>query len=217
MPVLVLCISVLTTTALAQSAPLYISGHVTVNGEAAAGVSVSAGSSHSTTDSSGFYQLSPSVSNGSGVTVTANYQGHQQSKTVTQNMQGGTTADLAITYSTATATPHPSTSSPSSGGNGGSGGNVGSAGSLGYVTITPLPMPEANDSNSDMAAVTITPTVTPTIMPTATPTPTPVPTPTATAVPVSGQDSSFPWWLVALLGALGVIVVAAYFLLLRKH
>ncbi len=76
------------------------------------GVSISAGNSHTTTGSNGFYQISPSVENGSQVTVTADYQGHTQSRSVTQNNQVNERLDFDITYSD----PSPSCSpSPSAG------------------------------------------------------------------------------------------------------
>lgn len=129
LPALIICAVLLTSAAYAQSVPLFISGHVTVNGQAVQGASVSAGNSHTTTDGSGFYQLTPSIANGSDITVTASYAGHQQSGSATQNMQGSATVDLAITYSTATPTPAPTpthvpTAAPSGSGGSDSGPTV---------------------------------------------------------------------------------------------
>ena len=226
LPVLVLCISVLTTTALAQSVtqPLFIYGYVTVNGAATSGVSVSAGGSSTTTGSSGYYQLSPSVANGSSVTVTANYQGHQQSKSVTQNMQPRAEADFAITYAVPSATTTP-TSPPSSGGNGGSGlggGGIPATGSAGYASHD-APTPAANNTTSNTVTATIAPTVAPTVVPTIAPTATPttaatsIPTATIVASQLSGLNDSFDWWIAALLGALAVIVGSLYYFIMRKH
>ncbi|WP_424358643.1 carboxypeptidase-like regulatory domain-containing protein [Methanocella sp. MCL-LM] len=125
--------------------PLFISGHVTVNGQAVQGASVSAGNSHTTTDGSGFYQLSPSVANGSGITVTASYDGHQQSSSVTQNMQGSATADFAITYSTATPTPTPApTATPT-------------------ATPAPTPAPTSAPSGGGGTSGVTVPTIIPTV------------------------------------------------------
>ncbi len=227
-----ICLSAVVSFAL--STPVGVYGHVTVNGAATSGVAVSLSGGQSTsTDGSGFYQFG--INSGSSYTVTASYNGHSASKSFTAN--GDTQVDLNIAYttSTPTATPSPSSSPTtppggnggssgnvgSSGSSGGSNGNVGSTGSRGYATVTPTPLPETDNSitNASAAAIapTVAPTIAPTVLPTSTPTPTPVPTPTATAVPVSGLNDSFPWWIVALLGALGVIVVAAYFFLMRRH
>lgn len=186
-PVMVLCICMLTQAAFAQGVPLVIMGHVTVNGVSMAGVTVSAGASSKTTDASGNYQLSPMIANGSSVTVTANYNGHTQSTTVTQHMQGAETVNFAITYSTET---------PNNGGS-----------TITTGTITPTPVPQTNNSTSGSGTVSITPTPTPTL----TPTPTPVPTPTPT--PSTGLGSW--WWLLLLLAALAI--VAVYWFYIRKN
>src|SRR5271157_5901164 len=85
-PVLIiLCISILSTTAYAAPMPLFISGHVTVNGVETQGVTVNGGSSTATTDASRYYQIWPSLDNGTSVTVTANEgSGHTQSGSVKQ-------------------------------------------------------------------------------------------------------------------------------------
>lgn len=107
LPVLLICLCVLTPTAYSDSAiPLPIYGHVKVNGVFTSSVTITAGGSNANTDGNGYYQISPSVVNGSDVTVTADYQGHKQSKTVTQHRQGNVQLDFDITYST----PSPSTS-----------------------------------------------------------------------------------------------------------
>ena len=107
LPALILCVCALTAAAFAVGMPLTIIGHVTVNGTAMGGVSVSAGDSHASTDDSGYYQIVPSVDNGSSVTVTADYQGHTASGTATQQGQDNVTVDLSITYTTSTPTPVP--------------------------------------------------------------------------------------------------------------
>ena len=218
LPALLICTVLLSSAAYAQGVPLFISGHVTVNGAAAQGASVSAGGSHATTDGSGYYQLTPSVSNGSGVTVTADYQGHQQSSSVTQSMQGSATVDFSITYSTATPTPAPTptstpaptptpapTTSPS-----------GSGGSSGVTVPTIVPATAANLTTNATGHVPANASVNATVSPagtntTATPTATyvvhPAPDQAATAVPAPA--AALPGWLSSALPFLALILLLA--------
>ncbi len=204
---------ILAPVSVAQSAPpSALHGHVYVNGVATNGITVSlsgASSGSYTTKNdaggnSGYYQFA--ITNGSSYTVSATYNGHTASQSFTASSLD-VVVDLHIDYSTSTATPTP-TANPGSGGNsGGSSGSGGSYYSGGFVTITPTPTPVQITNNT-------TSTGTATITPTPTPTPTPTQNETATPVPVS---PGFPWWLVALLAALVVIVGAAYFLFMRRN
>jgi hypothetical protein len=208
LPVLILCFSVLTTTAFAAGIPLPIYGHVTVNGEHIQGVTVSAGGSSTTTDSGGFYQLTPSVENGSSVTVTANYQGHTTAQSATQhNNQGSVQIDLAITYTTTTPTP---TATPTA-----------------TVTVTPTAT-ATTKPNSGSGSTQIlegyngvgsaTPTATPTTQPTTQPTTTPMPTQTPTDTPVpTSEPSGNNTTIYLALGTIAILAIAgAAYLLWKK-
>ena len=213
LPALLICTVLLSSAAYAQGVPLFISGHVTVNGAAAQGASVSAGSSHATTDGSGYYQLTPAVTNGASVTVIADYQGHQQSSSVTQSMQGSATVDFSITYSTATPTPAPTptptpapTASPS-----------GSGGSSGVTVPTIVPATAANLTTNATGHVPANASVNATVSPagtnaTATPVATYVvhPAPDQAAAAVPAPASALPF--LALILLLAVVGATGYYL-----
>jgi len=98
LPVLVISIGLLTTTAFASGVPLPIYGTVTVNGVPTGGVAVTDNYGENTvTASNGYYQLSPNVPTGSAAMVTATYYGYTASGNVTQNDQGMVELNLALT------------------------------------------------------------------------------------------------------------------------
>ena len=111
LPVLIISIGLLTTTAFALGSPLVIYGYVTVNGTPTSGVTVNDGAYGDvvSTGNSGYYQLGPSVSNGSSVTVTATHEGYTALGHVTQSNQGYVELDLSISMPVATPTSTPTT------------------------------------------------------------------------------------------------------------
>lgn len=134
--------------------PGLIYGDVIYNGSGVGGVTVTlsgAESKSTTTDGNGYYQFG--VTQGNTYTVSASYDGHTASKTVTIN-----TDQVNINLDV--------TGSQSSGGS--SGG-----------TFTYYNPPTATPTVAQ--AATPTPTPTPTPMPTSTPTPIPSPSPTPQA------------------------------------
>jgi hypothetical protein len=132
------------------------------NGIEGATVSCSSPSASTTTISQGYYMLS-FPTNGTGVTITASYQGHSATSSpfdVTYVPQQINLQLTGIVIPTVTPTP--------------------------TATPTPIPTPTP-DPNS---TVTPTPTATITPTPTVTPTPTATPTSTPTPAPASSQQQS---------------------------
>jgi len=174
---LIICAGLLVPSAFASGVPLAVYGYVTVNGAPMAGVMISANDTITSTNSTGFYEISPSVVTGSDVTVTAVYQGHSASGTITQNDQGFVELNLSIMAPGSSPSTGPS--GQGTGGSSGSSGGSGSSGSSGTVTATvmPSPVPTAN-SKTTVISSTHTPvpvTPTPTIAPSGTSTPKPTP------------------------------------------
>lgn len=143
-----------------EAPPTTVAGTVTVNGVATNGVSVSGGGGSDTTHDGGKYTFS--VTPDKPITITATYQGHSASATVTVKSGDMMVKDLSINYQIATPTPTASpTVKPS-------------------ATVAPTKKP-----------TTVPPPATPkpavpVVVTTGTPTPTPIPTPVPTAV----QDNS---------------------------
>lgn len=106
LPVLIICASLFLPAAFA-AAPLYISGHVTLNGVPVKGAIVTAGSARTTTDSLGAFNIAPMVNNGSSVTVLAYYEGNTAQTMIGQFGQGSVTINLDIRTTTETATTSP--------------------------------------------------------------------------------------------------------------
>jgi hypothetical protein len=137
------------------------------NGIQGATVSSSAPPASTTTLSQGYYILS-FPSNGTGVTITASYQGHSATSSPFDITLVPIEINLQIKdYVLPTATPTP----------------------------TPTLTPDPNSTVTPTPNATITPTPTPTPTPTLTPTPTPTtttvtPTPTSTPVPAQSQQQS---------------------------
>lgn len=201
----------------AQSIAFLITGYANVNGVPTNGVQVSCnGASYTTaSDQSGhagsYALMPPNISNGSHVTVNFNYNGHTTSVSVTANGNRAQAPTANIVYQTSTPTPSAAaTPTPTAITQSGSSGSAGST-SLqnAYATVTPIPT----------VAATIQPTAQATQAPTIAPTITPTPV-AATATPTPTQAAASPnllQWLPVLAGLGAIGVVAAVYLLLRRH
>lgn len=163
------CLAALISLSCAAISIYKVVGQVTdANGNGIQGATVSSSSpaASTTTLSQGYYLLS-FPTNGTGVTITASYQGHTAKSSpfdVTYVPQQINLRIDGVVVPTVTPTP---TDTP---------------------TPTPTPTPAPNSTATPTPNVTVTPT------PTATPTPTPTatvnPSPTSTPVPAQPQQQS---------------------------
>lgn len=105
----IIVISVLPFSAVMQSIPCTVIGHVTADGSMVSGALVSLNDGQSgTTDGNGYFQFT--VSNGSSYTISASYNGHSASKAFTAI---GAQVQVDININTApTPTTNPSSNNP---------------------------------------------------------------------------------------------------------
>lgn len=216
----VMCISM--PAALSASLPCLISGTVTVNGVATAGVTVSAPDAYQsyTTESDGLYYISV-PGNGQMTHITATYKGISVTSDPFEAQQAGSyKLDIPITYEVATPTPTPTDNTSTN------------------KTATPTASPSTNATATPTATPTPTPTQAPaapaqsppivyvTVTVTATPEPTESPNMTisemlnindintATPIPPSATRTQSPGFAGVL--ALACLAGAAIALSIRK-
>ena len=154
-PAVLICLVLLVMPVVAVDPPMPIYGYLTINGQPTGGIWITDGISNTYSQSDGYYQLTPSVRNGSPITITADCNGNKFSQTLVQNIaQGRFRLDIPLVF---TPTPTPLKSFDNS-----------------FYITTPTPVPTASQgSTATVTAISGTPTPNPSEKSSASATPAP--------------------------------------------